>query len=70
MTPDLSYYWEEAREWCEDENRVKKKKSCKGSPCHYYHTQDPHVSFSVFFLICTIVCVHSSLLIDYLSLVQ
>ena len=27
MTPDLSYYWEGAREWCEDDKREERKKN-------------------------------------------
>ena len=30
MTPDLSYYWEGAREWCEDNKwGEEKEKSCE-----------------------------------------
>ena len=31
MTPDLSYYWEGAREWCEDNKWDEEKKCCKGT---------------------------------------
>ena len=30
MTPDLSYYWEGAREWCEDNKWDTKKKNYEG----------------------------------------
>ena len=30
MTPDLSYYWEGAREWCEDNKWDEEKKCFKG----------------------------------------
>ena len=30
MTPDLSYYWEGAREWCGDNKWDKEKKCCQG----------------------------------------
>ena len=29
VTPDLSYYWEGAREWCEDNKWDEGKKCCK-----------------------------------------
>ena len=41
MTPDLSYYWEGAREWCEDNKwNEEKKRLHKG--ILLLHTQHPY----------------------------
>ena len=41
MTPDMRYYWEGAREWCED-NKWDEKKKDVGKVYYYYHTQHPN----------------------------
>ena len=63
MTPDLSYYWEGAREWCEDNKWDEEKKSCTGRLYYFYRTQHLY-PFPGFFLI---VCAHSSLLAKILT---
>ena len=40
MTPDLNYYWEEAREYCEDNKWDEEKKNVPN--LYYYHTQHPY----------------------------
>ena len=43
MTPDLSYYWEGAREWCEDNKWDKEKKVLQRYIITIkYHTQHPY----------------------------
>ena len=71
MTPDLSYYWEGAREWCEDSKWDVKKNVAK--VYYYYHTQHPYLFFSVFFLFVDFVSIilsRQKTLTDYLFLVQ
>ena len=53
MTPDLSYYWEGAREWCEDIkwDEEKKKKCCKGIVL-LPHTAPPYFS-EIFYFMCS-----------------
>ena len=48
MTPDLSYYWEEAREWCEDNKWDEKIYIAK--VYYYYHTQHPYHFPGFFYL--------------------
>ena len=64
MTPDLGYYWEGAREWCEDNKQWdEEKKSCKDMLL-LPHTSP--LSFpGIFYLHVSIL-----LLTDYLFLVQ
>ena len=70
MTPDLSYYWEGAREWCEDNKcdeclvTLHEKKNV-AKVCYDYHTQHP-CPFPGFF------CLYVSILLltDYIFLVQ
>ena len=50
MSPDLRYYWEGAREWCEDNKWDEDFFFAK--VCYYYHTQLPH-PFPGFFCLCT-----------------
>ena len=54
MTPDLSYYWEAAREWCQDSKWDEEKECCTGMLL--LHTQHPY-PFPFFFFL----CVHSSI---------
>ena len=42
MTPGLSYYWEGAREWCEDDRWDEEKKNAAKKVNCYYHTQQQH----------------------------
>ena len=50
VTPDLSYYWEGAREWCEDNKWDEEKKCCKGKVYYYYHIQHPYPFPGFFYL--------------------
>ena len=56
MTPDLIYYWEGAREWCED-NKWDEEKKNVAKACYYHHTQHPY-PFPVFYFL--YLFVHSS----------
>ena len=42
MTPDLSYYWEGAREWCEENKWDEEKKNAQ--VYYYYYTNKQYVS--------------------------
>ena len=48
MTPDLSYYWEGAREWCEDNKWDEEKSLAKVQ--YFYHTAHPYPFPRFFFL--------------------
>ena len=62
MTPDLSYYWEGAQEWCEDNKWEEENKMLKRFfLCYYCRTQHTY-PFPGFFLF---VCVHSSIIISF-----
>ena len=69
MTPDLSYYWEGAREWCED-NKWDGKKKNVAKVYYCYHTQHPYHFPGFFFLYVSILLSRQKILTDYLFLVQ
>ena len=41
MTPDLSYYWEGAREWCKDNKWDEEQENIFAKVHYYYHAQHP-----------------------------
>ena len=67
MTPDLRYYWEGARGWCEDNKWDEDKKCCKGILL-LPHTAPP--SFSGIFNLYVSILLSQKMLTGYFFLVQ
>ena len=69
MAPDLSYYWEGAREWCEDNKWVEEKINV-AKVYYYYHTQHPYPFPGFIHLYVSILLSRQKMLTDKLFLVQ
>ena len=68
VTPDLSYYWEGAREeWCEDNKWDEKNVA---TVYYYYHTQHPYPFSGCLYLYVSILLSRRKILTDYLFLTQ